>query len=52
MCRAVEMEEACFVFFFFFVKGRIVNYFGTDGSQSAIEFDYRLNGIRNERALI
>lgn len=42
--------EACFVFFF--VKGRIVNYFGTDGSQSAIEFDYRLNGIRNERALI
>lgn len=37
---------------FFFTKGRIVNYFGTDGSQSAIEFDYRLNGIHNERALI
>ena len=39
-------------FFVFFLKGRIVNYFGTDGSQSAIEFDYRLNGIHNERALI
>lgn len=39
-------------FLFFFTKGRIVNYFGTDGSQSAIEFDYRLNGIHNERALI
>lgn len=38
--------------FFFFLKARIVNYFGTDGSQSAIEFDYRLNGIHNERALI
>lgn len=37
---------------FFFLKGRIVNYFGTDGSQSAIEFDYRPNGIHNERALI
>ena len=36
----------------FFLKGRIVNYFGTDGSQSAIEFDYRRNGIHNEKALI
>lgn len=41
-----------FFFLFFFLKDRIVNYFGTDGSQSAIEFDYRLNGIHNERALI
>ncbi len=48
MRRAEETREV--VFFFF--KARIVNYFGTDGSQSAIEFDYRLNGIHNERALI
>lgn len=50
MRRAEETREV--VFFVFFTKGRIVNYFGTDGSQSAIEFDYRLNGIHNERALI
>lgn len=50
MCGAKEDSGGCF--FFFFLKGRIVNYLGTDGSQSAIEFDYRLNGIHNEKALI
>lgn len=46
MCRAEKTREVVFL------KGRIVNYFGTDGSQSAIEFDYPLNGIHNERVLI
>lgn len=35
-----------------FCKSRIDNYFGTDGSQCAREFDYRLDGIHNERVLI
>ncbi len=48
LCAEPRRLGSCF----FFLKGRIVNYFGTDGSQSAIEFDYRLNGIHNERALI
>lgn len=49
MCRAEETRGGCFLFF---LKIGIVNYFGTDGSQSAIGFDYRLNGIHNERVLI
>lgn len=35
-----------------FCKSRIDNYFRTDGSRCAREFDYRLNGILDERVLI
>lgn len=54
MCGAEQILDFLILFYFllFFQRVRIVNYFGTDGSQRAIEFDYRLNGIHNERALI
>lgn len=51
MRRAEETRGGCF-FVVVFLKTGILNYFGTDGSQSAIGFDYRLNGIHNERVLI
>lgn len=46
-CRAGETWAVVF-----FSTGKIVNYFGTDWSQSAIELDYWLNGKCNEKALI
>lgn len=53
MRRAEETRGGCFfLLLLFFWKTGILNYFGTDGSQSAIGFDYRLNGIHNERVLI
>lgn len=45
-CRAGETWAVVFS------TGKIVNYFGTDWSQSAIELDYWLNGKCNEKALI